>query len=336
MLAALMLAVTTAVPVIHETDLFRPHGDPDDHWDLAVEFALAQRGDIDLKAIFLDYAPSNRRGDPDVEAVAQLGWLTGVSVPFGIGQRGDATMPRSGLKLLKRTLEESADPVVIHITGSSHDLALAAELWPDLIRTKVKAVYLNAGAAEERNGELEYNVKLDPLSYSKMFALPCPVYWVPCWQYCQNGAGVAGVHGSFYTFRQGKVFEVMSDPAVNFFISMLDERQEAFWLGYLNQPVNASKRTSWGNQDRRMWSTIGFLHAAGLTILKDGTVEQSGLNPGEEIFRFVPITVSCATDGTVAWSETTAASNRWILEITDTSKYNAAMTAALRQLLNDL
>lgn len=183
-LAAMFALVTSvawgAVPVVHETDLFRPHGDPDDHWDLACQYALAKMGKIELKAVLLDYAPSNRRGDPDVQALAQLSWITGIPVPFGVGQSGISTNPRSGLRLLKRTLEESTEPVVIHITGSCHDLVLAAELWPGLIRTKVKAVYLNSGSAEERKGEKEYNVKLDPLSYSKVFALPCPVYWLPC------------------------------------------------------------------------------------------------------------------------------------------------------------
>ena len=28
------------IPVLHTTDLFRPHMDPDDHWDLACIYAL--------------------------------------------------------------------------------------------------------------------------------------------------------------------------------------------------------------------------------------------------------------------------------------------------------
>src|SRR5258705_13876458 len=31
-------------PLVHVTDLFRPHDDPDDHWDLATVYALARRG----------------------------------------------------------------------------------------------------------------------------------------------------------------------------------------------------------------------------------------------------------------------------------------------------
>jgi len=32
-------------PVVHITDLHRPHNNPDDHWDLACVYAPARRGD---------------------------------------------------------------------------------------------------------------------------------------------------------------------------------------------------------------------------------------------------------------------------------------------------
>ena len=66
-----------AVPMIHGTDLFRPYNDPDDHWDLACVFALAQRGDVDLQAVLIDFPVPGRHNDPDVQAVAQLNYLTG-------------------------------------------------------------------------------------------------------------------------------------------------------------------------------------------------------------------------------------------------------------------
>ena len=47
--------LTKKVPVIHQTDCFHNHADPDDHWDLASQFALAYTGDIDLKGILIDY-----------------------------------------------------------------------------------------------------------------------------------------------------------------------------------------------------------------------------------------------------------------------------------------
>lgn len=72
------------IPLIHETDLFRPHMDPDDHWDLACVFALAAQGKIDLKGVLIDYPPKAGR-QPDAEAIAQMNYIHGLSVPFVVG-----------------------------------------------------------------------------------------------------------------------------------------------------------------------------------------------------------------------------------------------------------
>ena len=71
--------------LIHVTDLFHPHGDPDDHFDLACAYALAARGNIDLRGLVIDYPPDFRPGDPAAAAVAQLNWLSGLAVPMAIG-----------------------------------------------------------------------------------------------------------------------------------------------------------------------------------------------------------------------------------------------------------
>ena len=39
------------IPIIHSTDLFHPHVDPDDHFDLAILFAIKE---FDIKGIILD------------------------------------------------------------------------------------------------------------------------------------------------------------------------------------------------------------------------------------------------------------------------------------------
>ena len=74
-----------AVPMVHVTDLFRPHNDPDDHWDLACVYALAHQGRADLRAILTDYPPAARNTDPDVLGVAQMNYLTGQAVPVVVG-----------------------------------------------------------------------------------------------------------------------------------------------------------------------------------------------------------------------------------------------------------
>jgi hypothetical protein len=45
-----------AIPTLHQTDLFRPHADPDDHWDLACVYALAAHG---LSFSFASYSFKN-------------------------------------------------------------------------------------------------------------------------------------------------------------------------------------------------------------------------------------------------------------------------------------
>jgi hypothetical protein len=72
-------------PLIHQTDLFHPHGDPDDHFDLATVFALAAQQRLDLRGIVIDYPPPRRRGDPALGAVAQFSRLTGVVAPVAVG-----------------------------------------------------------------------------------------------------------------------------------------------------------------------------------------------------------------------------------------------------------
>ena len=74
------------IPVLHATDLFRPHMDPDDHWDLACIYALAYRGDIDLKGILIDHPPLNRKDrNPDTMAVAQMNLICGIYAPVAVG-----------------------------------------------------------------------------------------------------------------------------------------------------------------------------------------------------------------------------------------------------------
>jgi hypothetical protein len=114
------------IPLIHQTDLFRPHNDPDDHWDLACVYALAWAGDIELKGIVIDYPPPHHRGDPDVLALAQMNYLTGLHVPFSIGSSLATTSSRDyqakslsnegrAVSMIAETLMNASSPVVIHI-----------------------------------------------------------------------------------------------------------------------------------------------------------------------------------------------------------------------------
>ncbi|MHC4580202.1 MAG: hypothetical protein ACYS14_02015, partial [Planctomycetota bacterium] len=125
------------IPMLHVTDLFRPHMDPDDHWDLACVYALAWRGDINIEGIVIDHPPANS-GDrnPDIAAVAQMNLITGTAVPVAVGsslplrsrddsQTDASETDRHAVRLILDVLRQSSQPVIINILGQSRDVAIA-------------------------------------------------------------------------------------------------------------------------------------------------------------------------------------------------------------------
>ena len=72
---------TRSVPVIYCTDLFHPHDDPDDHFDLATLYAMPE---LDIKGIVLDQGQKQLER-PGRIPVSQMNRITGRNVPAVIG-----------------------------------------------------------------------------------------------------------------------------------------------------------------------------------------------------------------------------------------------------------
>ncbi len=340
-------------PLIHETDLFRPHIDPDDHFDLACVYALAQRRAVNLLGVLGDFPPPGRKGDPDVAAVAMLNRLTGLAAPLVVGTSLRPAAPHDtlasapagelgGVNWLLKRLRESATPVAISIVGSCKDVALATRREPRLFAQKCRGIYLNAGTGDPNpspHAQREYNVELDPASYAAIFAVPCPVYWLPCFERLGPGgtfSPLAARHGTFYQFRMGEVFSRLTPPMQRFFLSMLDQEPASNWLRSLSAPVDAKKLALWSGQGRNMWCTAGFLHCAGLTVTAEGAITPPDGQPRDAVYRFAPVQVTCDAEGRTRWRYGSATPARWKFEVTDTGRYTAAMTRALGELLKPL
>jgi len=317
--------------VLHETDLFRPHEDPDDHWDLACQFALAKKGLIDLRGILIDYPPRPTMEDPDVLAVAQLGWISGVAVPMGMGQICAADAPGSGLNMLNKILTEAPEPIVLHIVGSCRDIAECGMRWPELFAQKVKAIYLNAGSGTNTTNK-EYNVELDVEHYAQIFKLPCPIYWMPCFHNVDNW-NESG-YGTYYRFLQKRLFGEMSVPVLNYFLNMLSRNRCSDWFAMLDRPVDERQVQYFGEQYRNMWCTGGFLHTAGLAVWEDGTIAPCGTDPDREVFEFVPIQVTCDMDGRTHWNPDPQSKDRFIYHVKNKACYQEAMTIALGKMIS--
>ena len=365
-------SVSKVIPLLHCTDLFRPFADPDDHFDLASVYALVQLGHYDLRGILIDFPPERHHGDPDVQAVAQMNVMTGLSAPVMIGSAdpfrakgavGTANAPSvriarranggrsSGASAILTVLEESSTRVVINIVGSSRDVATAAAKDPQLFARKCEAVYLNAGSGTQDPTlakRLEYNVTLDPASYGAIFALPCPVYWLPCFEAgpMPNGEGaLAGPHSSLYTFTQKELLPTFSDRLQNYFAfayrqgernrSFEDKLPRANWLHALEGKRDDEVIAFWGKSSREMWSTAGLLHAAGLTVGRDCTIVPLA-SDATPLYTFDPVRVECGVDGVTTWTSAHTSPARFILTVRDEKAYPTSMTRALGDLLRNL
>jgi len=336
-------------PVLHATDLFRPHGDPDDHWDLACVYALALRGDLDLKGVVIDYPRPER--NPDTAAVAQMNLMTGTYVPIAVGsglamksrQDTQAEAPArdlQGVRMLLEVLEQSPQPVVINILGGCRDVAVAGKRNPDLFAQKCAGIYLNAGTGSPKltpSSRPEYNVTVDKASYAALFDLPCPVYWMPCFEDLESRGGQAvREYGTYYRFQQKEILPHLSEMAQNYFAYMLGRYADSNWFRYLTGQRDEALLTKVGNDYRNMWCTGGFLHAAGYTVSRNGTIMSLDDASDSPVFTFDPIDVTCDDAGLTRWTPAPGTTNRFIFHVRDLQNYQAAMTEAMRSRLKAL
>lgn len=337
------------VSLIVATDLFRPHDDPDDHWDLATAYALAFQGMVDLRAILIDFPRPNSGKDPDISAVSQLNYVTGLSVPVIVGSpypyspggsldKDQGTLRR--FRALLQILEESQEPVVISIAGSCRDIATAARISPKLFAEKCAAVYLNAGASRPGVSEkvqLEWNVTLDMQAYQAMFELPCPVYWMPCFEDVRRFE--TAEFATYFRFQQGLILNQLRPSMRKFFAYVFEttpdgQKPASDWLRYLLADENQTLLSTIAEHYRNMWCTGGFIHAAGYSVTPEGELVSRQSNR-PKVFEFLPIEIRKCQQGMVEW-QPRENKQRFIFHVTDRDRYPTAMTKALLAVLSRL
>ena len=351
--------VKRAVPVVHITDLYRPHEDPDDHWDLATQYALAKRGDTKLVAIVMDY-PNQKVKNPDISAIAQLNFITGMAVPAMTGVpetfpfETDLSDPAvrnspelSGVRALHRILREAPEPVVITVTGWCRDLMFIYKYDPELFKEKCAGVYLNAGLGAPNPAhqkELEWNALIDPVAYSEAFQLPVPVYWLPCFHTRgREHYGPDSYYGSFFHFKQGEILPELSKPMQNYFLSMFRDAGkkpgESDWLTILNEEPNEELLKKQSQQNRLMWCTPGMLHMVGKTVLPDGNIVAIAEAGDKAIFEFLPIKIECDKESRTSWELNNgpdASRGPFVLKVPNRENYITGMGKALKALVLEL
>ncbi len=305
-----------SVPILYTTDLYHPHEDPDDHFDLATLFAMPE---FDIRAIVIDRGEggANRAG---IVPLKQMFHITGRKVPYALGltgnlysdedtARGEFMGEQAGVELILNTLRETREPITIFTTGSLRDMAAAYNREPDLFRKNVSRFYMNAGHS---SGREEWNVKLDPHAFVRILRSDLPIYWEPCF-------GDRG-YSSYWNFVHGEVLESCPLPLQNYFVYALTKADpfQRDPIQSLSRPIPEDVKERIWKMKRNMWCTGAFLHAAGRP------------HPTFQ-FKKVPVTIKGDSVTEISQNGGTLEINTFYRE--DAEAYSEAMCEALKEIL---
>lgn len=333
--------------VIHQTDIFHPYLDADDYWDLACQFALHDRGCINLEGIILDTVPIIKlgHGDPSITAVNQLNYLTGnyISNVIGTNEQFRKFIPEGYFKdkrkyaavhMIEEKLIQSKEKVAIELVGGCSDIAKALRTFPELFREKCRGIYLNGGTSNS-NSKTEYNVSIDVEAFYEVFQAPCSVYWLPSHFDFAEPYKVEQ-YATYYKFRQGDIIPYLSSELQNYFMYGLSSEQNANWLSFLKRRKKKEVFEEICNQERNMWSTAGILHASGKTVDLQGNIMDVNQDNKQALYEFQKIKIERNDCGGINWSFTKDDSEINIIVLKDIEKYEKCMTIAMKSLLTEM
>ncbi len=332
------------VPVIYSTDLFHPHDDPDDHFDIVTLYAMPE---IDLRAVILDQgAKQDKR--PGRIPIQQLNHLLGRDVPYGIGLSrplanaldpgyGELKKYQKGVKLIINVLREAAKPITIITVGSMRDIAAAYNREPALFKRKVEKLLIFIGDAQ--GAFREHNVKLDPIAYARVMNSGLPVYWVPSFD---GGLWKNNGNASFWRASQAELLKNISGSLENFFIYALLRKNENDPIEFLYRKVTESQKNKIMKGVRNLWCTAIFTFITNRKFVRRGDgwfalrpVELRDGGAVVDIFSFSPVSVFVDSNGRELLEESARSHKIHRFKIQKMDEYARAMTSITSHLISE-
>jgi hypothetical protein len=346
-------------PIIHITDLHHPPHDVDDLFDLACVYGMPG---ADVKAVLLDYLGDvgdyPEMYEPGFIPVTQLNWLTGKAVPVAAGPSSRLTSPddpgyrypvqeQAAVELFLKVLKESDQPVAVTSVGSCRIIACALNRDYRLCREKISSLYIVAGCAHYFNYDsgLDYNVKVDPAAYVRVFTSDIPICWYPCcagYPYTEGETEKYKVHSTRWEYPQAKLTAGidrrlhawmvcnLSGNLRGDILRALDERwYGGTWWACIKQTI------------RWFWSTAAIAHAAGCIPVKTEQgwqfvrAEEKRDEWIEEKLGLIPVSVEVTAEGHTAWKPADDSSIR-LYTREPGEKHNTAMGEGMNSLLRNL
>jgi len=336
-----------AVPVIYCTDLFHPHVDPDDHFDLATLYAMPE---LEIKGIVLDQGRKQLER-PGRIPVSQMNRVTGRKVPSVIGLATPLKSPddkgldqppefQRGVEFIVQTLRASARPVCIATLGSVRDVVAAFNREPGLFRTNVAMVLAFIGEASDAKLQ-EYNVGLDPQAFVGLMRSGLPVYWVPCFD---GGLWQNRGHASFWRASHRALLGQAAPEVIQYFIYAL-EKESSDPLGFLSRPVEPERKARLFAGRRNLWCAAVLGVMSGREVVVDGGKWTSVL-PGSSraaagaqrkpLFGFPEVDVLVSDAGVVRYGKGPGSHKVRRFEVREPAQYEPGMVEATAGLLSTL
>ncbi len=162
------------IPVIDCTDLYHPHQDVGDNFDILAPFAMEE---IDLRAVILDVTEHFRRlpeervvqnpnlfgtdpggRDPGFIPITQCNYMFNRHVPAAVSPFEPLKSPedqardvpdfqQQGIELFLETLRAAEEPVDVLVFCSCRTVAAALNREPELLKRKVRRLHLSIGTS---------------------------------------------------------------------------------------------------------------------------------------------------------------------------------------------
>jgi len=343
------------IPLLHLTDLYHPPQDPDDHIDLATIVGFAEydlRGVVlDVTRKFLVAAPAgwDIAREPGYVAVNQLAQLTGRTIPAAIGPTeplahpGDNALDRpraeqTGITLLLEELARSREPVTISVVGSARVLAAAFNREPALVRSKTRAVLLNAGSTG--GPKREWNVALDPAAYVALWRSGLPLHWFPC--ATDRGAfDPVPERGTYWKATHAALFANLSAPLRAWFGYAFSGAQHGDFARALTEDGRGPRWEKVLAGERNLWATASLAMGAGRVLARTPAGWRflpAGKASGAEQWpwRLDPIRATVEDEGRVDWRAVAEPAGAWIFGRREGIGYGVAMAEALNAVLREI
>ncbi|MCC6699287.1 MAG: hypothetical protein IT365_26920 [Candidatus Hydrogenedentes bacterium] len=346
-------------PVIDITDLYHPHQDRGDNFDLIAAYALPE---VDLRAVILDVTgrylrpyfdaanpsyndPTGPRS-PGYVPVHQLNYIFNRNVPcapapFGAMRSPNDDMPdapafqQAGIELLIETLRASEEPVDVVSFGSVRPLAVALNREPELLESKIRLAHLCVGAYPA--GYVEWNVQLDVHAFVCVIRSNLKLAVYPC--ATEKSPFALGNHNCYWAMENLNWVPDMAAPLQRYIEFAFTRSNRVDFLNAMDETDPLADMKEHYDHAHHVWETAVWAQVADRRFITTGgepyqllPMASAGANAKVIEEGLLPCVLGVSDDGQLTMRETQDASTAALYFRRDPQAYQTAAGQALKDL----